>query len=101
MNSKHHRKETHFISRVGWLRAAILGANDGIISVSSLVVGVAASPAGKGQILLTGAAALVAGALSMAAGEYVRSARNSIPNTPTWNAKSRSCTKTRRRSWMN
>ena len=65
------RKETHFISRVGWLRAAILGANDGIISVSSLVVGVAASPANKGQILLTGAAALVAGALSMAAGEYV------------------------------
>ena len=72
MTSKHHhRKETHFISRVGWLRAAILGANDGIISVSSLVVGVAASPASKGQILLTGVAALVAGALSMAAGEYV------------------------------
>jgi len=63
--------ERHFISRIGWLRAAVLGANDGIISVSSLIAGVAASPADKSGVLMTGVAALVAGALSMAAGEYV------------------------------
>ena len=64
--------EHHLVHRIGWLRAAVLGANDGIISVSSLVVGVAAAPgAGAATILLAGAAALVGGALSMAAGEYV------------------------------
>jgi VIT1/CCC1 family predicted Fe2+/Mn2+ transporter len=64
--------EHHLVHRTGWLRAAVLGANDGIISVSSLVVGVAAAPGvGAATILLTGSAALVGGALSMAAGEYV------------------------------
>jgi VIT1/CCC1 family predicted Fe2+/Mn2+ transporter len=63
--------ETHRTSRIGWLRAAVLGANDGTISVSSLMVGVAASGAGGGAILLTGVAGLAAGAMSMAAGEYV------------------------------
>ncbi|MBB4154878.1 VIT1/CCC1 family predicted Fe2+/Mn2+ transporter [Sphingomonas jinjuensis] len=64
--------EHHLVHRTGWLRAAVLGANDGIISVSSLVVGVAAAPGvGTSTILLTGSAALVGGALSMAAGEYV------------------------------
>lgn len=64
--------EHHLLHRTGWLRAAVLGANDGIISVSSLLVGVAAAPGVTAQtILLTGAAALVGGALSMAAGEYV------------------------------
>lgn len=63
--------EAHRAHRIGWLRAAVLGANDGTISVSSLVVGVAAAGAAKGSILLTGVAGLVAGAMSMAAGEYV------------------------------
>ncbi|HSQ96144.1 MAG TPA: VIT family protein [Croceibacterium sp.] len=63
--------ERHRIDRVGWLRAAVLGANDGIVSTSSLVVGVAAAAAGKPEILLAGFAGLAAGALSMAAGEYV------------------------------
>lgn len=63
--------ERHFISRTGWLRAAVLGANDGIISVSSLVVGVAAASANTQSLLITGVAGLVAGAMSMAAGEYV------------------------------
>jgi vacuolar iron transporter family protein len=63
--------EGHFIDRVGWLRAAVLGANDGIISTSSLIVGVAAAAATPSDVLLTGIAGLVAGAMSMAAGEYV------------------------------
>lgn len=63
--------ETHAIDRIGWLRAAVLGANDGIVSTASLIVGVAASDAGRGQIMVAGVAALVAGAMSMAAGEYV------------------------------
>jgi VIT1/CCC1 family predicted Fe2+/Mn2+ transporter len=66
-----HHLERHRAHRVGWLRAAVLGANDGIISVASLVVGVAAAGATKGSILVTGVAGLVAGAMSMAAGEYV------------------------------
>ena len=63
--------EFHKSARIGWLRAAVLGANDGTISVASLVVGVAAAGAPQGSILLTGVAGLVAGAMSMAAGEYV------------------------------
>jgi VIT1/CCC1 family predicted Fe2+/Mn2+ transporter len=64
-------RERHRTERVGWLRAAVLGANDGIVSTASLVVGVASSGAGGGQVLVAGVAGLVAGALSMAAGEYV------------------------------
>jgi vacuolar iron transporter family protein len=63
--------EFHRSSRIGWLRAAVLGANDGTISVASLVIGVAAAGASPGSVLLTGVAGLVAGAMSMAAGEYV------------------------------
>ncbi len=63
--------ESHLVSRVGWLRAAVLGANDGIVSTASLILGVAAASATTGNILLTGVAGLVAGAMSMAAGEYV------------------------------
>lgn len=63
--------ETHRAHRIGWLRAAVLGANDGVVSVSSLVVGVAAGGASQANVLLTGVAGLVAGALSMAAGEYI------------------------------
>ncbi|MEO5806442.1 VIT family protein [Devosia sp.] len=64
-------EEVHFINRAGWLRAAVLGANDGIVSVSSLIVGVAAANPGPGAILVAGIAGLAAGAMSMAAGEYV------------------------------
>jgi VIT1/CCC1 family predicted Fe2+/Mn2+ transporter len=64
-------KESHKSGRIGWLRAAVLGANDGTISVASLVVGVAASGAPQSNVLLTGIAGMVAGAMSMAAGEYV------------------------------
>lgn len=63
--------ESHRLHRVGWLRAAVLGANDGIVSTASLVVGVAAAGVARGDVLLSAAAGLVAGAMSMAAGEYV------------------------------
>ena len=63
--------EHHRASRIGWLRAAVLGANDGIVSTGSLILGVAAAGASHGSILVTGIAGLVAGAMSMAAGEYV------------------------------
>ncbi len=64
-------RESHLVSRIGWLRASVLGANDGIVSTASLIIGVAAAAAKPEAILLTGVAALVAGAMSMAAGEYV------------------------------
>jgi len=63
--------ENHFVDRIGWLRAAVLGANDGIISTASLIVGVAAATATQNDVLIAGVAGLVAGAMSMAAGEYV------------------------------
>jgi VIT1/CCC1 family predicted Fe2+/Mn2+ transporter len=63
--------EPHFIQRIGWLRASVLGANDGIVSTASLLVGVAAAEASRGDVLIAGIAGLVAGAMSMAAGEYV------------------------------
>jgi len=63
--------ERHLVERIGWLRAAVLGANDGIVSTASLIVGVAAAAAAKGEVMLAGVAGLVAGAMSMAAGEYV------------------------------
>jgi VIT1/CCC1 family predicted Fe2+/Mn2+ transporter len=68
---RHGHRESHRGERIGWLRAAVLGANDGTISVASLVVGVAAAGASQESLLLTGVAGLVAGAMSMAAGEYV------------------------------
>ena len=64
-------RERHRTQRIGWLRAAVLGANDGIVSTASLIVGVAAANAGRSEMLLAGVAGLVAGAMSMAAGEYV------------------------------
>jgi VIT1/CCC1 family predicted Fe2+/Mn2+ transporter len=63
--------ERHAVARIGWLRAAVLGANDGILSTAGLIVGVAAAEATRGSILISGMAGLVAGAMSMAAGEYV------------------------------
>jgi vacuolar iron transporter family protein len=63
--------EKHLVGRIGWMRAAVLGANDGIISTASLIVGVAAAAANQNAVLIAGVAGLVAGAMSMAAGEYV------------------------------
>ena len=71
MSRLHAHSEAHLVSRIGWLRAAVLGANDGIVSTASLIVGVAAAAASKGEVLVAGMAGLVAGAMSMAAGEYV------------------------------
>ena len=70
MHRSHH-PELHRSNRIGWLRAAVLGANDGIISTASLMVGVAAASAGRSELIVAGVAGLVAGAMSMAAGEYV------------------------------
>jgi VIT1/CCC1 family predicted Fe2+/Mn2+ transporter len=67
---RHHR-ERHRTGRIGWLRAAVLGANDGIVSTASLIVGVAAAHTARSDVLVAGVAGLVAGAMSMAAGEYV------------------------------
>lgn len=64
-------RENHLVQRIGWLRAAVLGANDGIVSTASLIVGVAAAAPAPGDVLVAGVAGLVAGAMSMAAGEYV------------------------------
>lgn len=64
-------EEVHRTHRIGWLRAAVLGANDGIVSTASLIIGVAASGASRSEVLVAGMAGLVAGAMSMAAGEYV------------------------------
>jgi len=69
MRARH--REQHRTGRFGWLRAAVLGANDGIVSTASLILGVAAAQAGRGEVLVAGFAGLVAGAMSMAAGEYV------------------------------
>jgi VIT1/CCC1 family predicted Fe2+/Mn2+ transporter len=66
-----YHSEQHYAERIGWLRAAVLGANDGILSTASLVVGVAAADAARANVLIAGVAGLVAGAMSMAAGEYV------------------------------
>ena len=71
MSRLHTHTETHRSERIGWLRAAVLGANDGIISTASLITGVAAAAVKPSDVLLTGVAGLVAGAMSMAAGEYV------------------------------
>ena len=71
MSRLRRHTESHLVDRIGWLRAAVLGANDGIVSTASLIVGVAAAAATQGDVLIAGTAGLVAGAMSMAAGEYV------------------------------
>ena len=71
MSRLHTHPELHRVERVGWLRAAVLGANDGIISTASLIVGVAAASTKPSEVLVAAVAGLVAGAMSMAAGEYV------------------------------
>src|ERR1700736_6103999 len=77
--------ENHLIDRIGWLRAAVLGANDGIISTASLIVGVAAAAATQNDILIAGIAGLVAGAMLMAAGEYVSvSSQSDTERSQSW-----------------
>ena len=71
MHRPRRHRESHLVGRIGWLRAAVLGANDGIVSTASLIVGVAAASTSASNVLIAGGAALVAGAMSMAAGEYV------------------------------
>lgn len=71
MSRLHIHTENHLVKRIGWLRAAVLGANDGIVSTASLIVGVASASVGQQEILIAGVAGMVAGAMSMAAGEYV------------------------------
>jgi VIT1/CCC1 family predicted Fe2+/Mn2+ transporter len=71
MSRLHTHPEQHLVERIGWLRAAVLGANDGIVSTASLIVGVASATAKSSDVLVAGVAGLVAGAMSMAAGEYV------------------------------
>jgi vacuolar iron transporter family protein len=71
MRPPRRHSEKHRVNRIGWMRAAVLGANDGIVSTASLIVGVAAAAATRSDVLLAGVAGLVAGAMSMAAGEYV------------------------------
>ena len=71
MSRLHLHPESHLVDRIGWLRAAVLGANDGIVSTASLIVGVAAAAVTQNDVLIAGVAGLVAGAMSMAAGEYV------------------------------
>ena len=71
MPSSHGPSEGHYVHRSGWLRAVVLGANDGIVSTASLILGVLASGASDREILISGVASLVAGAMSMATGEYV------------------------------
>ncbi len=88
-------RESHLVSRIVWLRAAVLGANDGIISTAILILGLASAAASKSNVLLSGVAGLVAGAMSMAAGEYVVSARKPIPNMQILNARNASSRKTR------
>lgn len=71
MSRLRQHPESHLVARIGWLRAAVLGANDGIVSTASLIVGVAAAAATRNEVVIAGVAGLVAGAMSMAAGEYV------------------------------
>ena len=94
--------ETHLVERIGWLRAAVLGANDGIISTASLILGVAAAAAAKSDIMLAGVAGLVAGAMYMAAGEYVSVGSQSDTEQADLAKERRSLRKiqtSRRRSW--
>ncbi len=71
MPRSYRHAEAHLVARIGWLRAAVLGANDGLVSTASLIVGVASASAKPSEVLVAGVAALAAGAMSMAAGEYV------------------------------
>ncbi len=91
-------REAHLIERIGWLRAAVLGANDGIISTASLLVGVAAASTSPGDVLVAGIAGLVAGAMSMAAGEYVSVSSQADTEEAISHAKGENCLSSRRPS---
>ena len=84
-----HQQERHRGGRVGWLRASVLGANDGILSTASLILGVAAAHATHGSVMVAGVAGLVSGSISMAAGDMCLSTRRQIPRRPisNWNAR--------------
>ena len=92
-------REHHLIERIGWLRAAVLGANDGIISTASLVVGVGAAARSAEEVVVAGVAGLVAGAMSMAAGEYVSVSSQSDPRRPILRVKPPSWPDSPRRNW--
>ena len=94
-------KERHRTERIGWLRAAVLGANDGILSTSSLVLGVAAAHATHSNVLVAGVAGLVAGAMSMAAGEYVSVHSQADTEWPTLSLSARNSKRTTRASTRN
>jgi len=89
-------REWHRTGHVGWLRAAVLGANDGMLSTASLVLGVAAAHGTRNNVLVAGVASLVAGAMSMAAGEYVSSHSQAEPNKPTLHVSARNSERTMR-----
>lgn len=99
--SRLSHSEVHMVHRIGWLRAAVLGANDGIVSTSSLVVGVAAAGSGSTEILMAGLAGLVAGAMSMAAGEYVSVSSQTDAESADLARESANSPKRPRRSWRN
>ena len=82
MSRLHLHPENHLVSRIGWLRAAVLGANAGIVSTASLIVGVAAASGATSEVMIAGVAGLVAGAMSMAAGEYVSVSSQSDTEKP-------------------
>jgi VIT1/CCC1 family predicted Fe2+/Mn2+ transporter len=94
-------RERHRTEHTGWLRAAVLGANDGILSTASLVLGVAAAHGTRSNVLVAGVAGLVAGAMSMAAGEYVSVHSQTTPNRPTSRVSARNSEQTTRASMRN
>jgi hypothetical protein len=83
--------ESHYVNRAGWLRAAVLGANDGIISTASLIMGVAAATESRAEILTAAVAGWAAGAMSMAAGEYVSVGSQATPRPLIWRASGERC----------
>ena len=83
MPETHPSQSDHMVHRFAWFRSAVLGANDGIVSISSLTVGVAAAASDKADVTIAAVAGLVAGAISMAAGSMSRSRRRPMPNAPT------------------
>src|SRR3546814_2752740 len=89
----HHHREDHRSTRVGWLRAAVLGANDGIVSTACLIVGMIGGGASDGAVRTAGVAGLVAGALSMAVGEYVSVSSQSDVTTADLNMEDRKSTR--------
>jgi vacuolar iron transporter family protein len=95
------REQHHRTQRSEWLRAVVLGADDGVISTASLILGVASAAASRGQVLIAGVAALAAGAMSMAAGEYVPSVRSRTWNGPIWRSNARDLRPMRRPSTKN